>query len=65
MLHAIRIEHVRIAVDTDPGGATVLRGIGFRWKCRCGEWGRVERNILAARNDGRLHVTAPATPSRE
>jgi hypothetical protein len=58
MLHAVTVERFTIRRhDADTNRCDVLRGHGFRFRCRCGTVGRVRASRTAALLDGRDHVT--------
>lgn len=56
MLHRIRIEPVRLRFHDQGLVTDVLRGVGFRFQCRCGVWGSTRKTAKAARADYADHV---------
>lgn len=60
MLHSFVVRPVRIRREDNLLGVTALRGIGYRWECRCGECGEIRREYLVALQGGRDHAAAAA-----
>ena len=68
-LHAVTVGSVRLKEASAELGCDRLRGIGFAWKCRCGERGVIRGSYREARFDGTKHVldagvqAGPSDPS--
>lgn len=60
MLHSFVVRPVRIRREDNLLGVTALRGIGYRWECRCGECGELRRDYMVALSEGRAHAEAEA-----
>jgi hypothetical protein len=56
VLHAVSVRPVRVRLRGVEHGADVLRGVGFRWVCSCGDRGKRCDDVEQARAGGRAHV---------
>ena len=61
-LHAVELYPVRIREPSHVLGCDLVRGIGFSWRCRCGERGKVYGSWREARAEGMDHVRNLAVP---
>lgn len=65
VLHAVTVRSVKLRAHDDDLRCDRLRGIGYAWRCSCGERGRVEGTHNDARLAGRAHVTLAAEDRAE
>lgn len=55
MLHAVSVRAVKIREPAPEIGCERLRGIGYSWRCSCGERGPIMASHRSARNGGAEH----------
>jgi hypothetical protein len=53
--HHLRVEPIRVRLPSPELGAYLLRGVGYRWVCSCGERGRRSASVALARAAGAEH----------
>jgi hypothetical protein len=55
VLHLFKIEPLRIRYDSDVLNVRAVRGVGYRFRCECGEQGKRCETWIGARLDGLAH----------
>jgi hypothetical protein len=55
MLHSCRIVPIRLRLELEGESSARLRGVGYRFVCRCGVEGDRRRRYSEARADGLAH----------
>jgi hypothetical protein len=66
MLHSFSVSPVRLRRWSPSLEADYVRVIGYRFVCRCGVHGRIEKTFAVARAEGHSHaLAAGATPKGE
>jgi hypothetical protein len=63
--HHVTVGPVRVERDDGLRVARHLRGIGYAWRCRCGERGAIRRTWREARDEGLAHQLAPPAAPAE
>lgn len=63
MLHAVVVRPVRLKQPDTELRTWRLRGIGYAWKCSCGESGPIRTTYHVARFEGRVHMNAHRAPT--
>ena len=53
--HRVTVGSVRVREPSHVLGCELLRGVGFSWRCSCGERGKVQTTWKLARDDSKLH----------
>jgi hypothetical protein len=61
MLHAVTVRPFRIREPSHVLGCDLIRGVGYRWECSCGERGKVMGDWRSAQMDKRRHLALAAS----
>ncbi len=55
MLHRVRVEPIRLSYHDVSLSVRVLHGVGYRYRCECGERGSRRGDWISARLDAIKH----------
>ena len=53
--HRVTVGSVRVREPSHVLGCELLRGVGFSWRCNCGERGKVHTTWRQARDEAESH----------